>query len=74
MGIDRAKVYFRLPQNEVVVELKERVPADCAKMKGWRSRQGASCNVNVHSAVVLYSVKVRHRYIFQNGTYSESVM
>ncbi len=59
------KIYFEVPFNIKLLarEFKERVSADCAKMKGWRSRQRASFNVKVHTTVVLCSIKVRHGYV-----------
>lgn len=64
MGIDGTNVYFSLPQYEVVIEFKERVSADCAKMTGWRWRQRASYNVKVHCTVVLYSIKGRRGFVW----------
>lgn len=46
-----------------VGELKMRVSADCAEMKGWRLRHRASYNAKVCSTVVLYSIKVRRGYV-----------
>lgn len=56
LGIVRTIVYFGVPLSRVARvagEFKERVSADCAEMKGWRRRPGASYNVQVHTTVEL---------------------